>query len=278
MMPNRVVLINYANEPYKKAQHFNSWTGRHIAGIKEVIEYGPEDIDTSFYKSNQYILDQKRGAGEWLWKPYFILKTLEQINFGEYVFYCDSGSFFCRSFKFILESMGDEDIWLCNMPLVEKQWTKPVVFDTLDANTPDITETNQIQGGFICIKKSDKSVDFIREWLESCCKQELIMPLREDEEKGACIEHREDQSLISVLSKKHGLVPHKDPSQYGRVPEKYYSKGRLFKRPINKDSYPVCIILHRTKDVSIKIAFRQWLCAWMPLPFVYQLSNVKRID
>ena len=278
MRSKRVVLINYANDPYKKTQHFNSWTGRHVAGIKEVIEYGPEDIDKTFYQKNQYILDQKRGSGEWLWKPYFILKTLERVNDGEYVFYCDSGSFFCRSFKFILESMGDDDIWLCNMPLIEKQWTKPAVFDALDANTSNITDTNQIQGSFICVKKSKESITFITDWLALCCKPELIMPLKEDEEKGDCIAHREDQSLISVLSKKRGLVPHKDPSQFGRIPEKYYSSERIYKRPINSERYPVSIILHRTKDVSFKVSLKQWLCAWLPLSCVYKLSKVKHID
>ena len=27
------VLINYANDVYKKAQDWNSWTGKHIAGF-----------------------------------------------------------------------------------------------------------------------------------------------------------------------------------------------------------------------------------------------------
>lgn len=278
MNKTRVVLINYANEPYKKTQHFNSKTGKYIAGFKEVIEYGPEDIDSDFYAQNEFILKQKRGNGEWLWKPYFILKTLEKLNEGEYVFYCDAGSFFCRSFHYIFDSMKEDNLWFSNIPLIEKEWTKPLVLETLDANIPEITETNQIQGGFICVRKCEKSVDFIKKWLEYCCRQDLLLPLGENEKKGFCISHREDQSIVSVMCKKAGIIPHKDPTQFGRVPEKYFVKDRAFKIPDTADTYPVSIILHRTPDVNIKISLKQLLCAWLPLKTVYRLTNLKRIQ
>ena len=278
MKYRNVTLINYANEPYKKAQHFNTWTGKHVAGIGNAIEYGPEDIDAEFYRANHCILNQKRGNGEWLWKPYFILKTLGQLKDGEYVFYCDSGSFFCRDFGYILSSMGENSIWISNIPLIEKQWTKPYVFNVLEANDPSITETNQFQGGFICVRKCEKSVTFMNRWLEYCCKPEMIMPITEGEEKGECIAHREDQSILSVLSKKCGIQAHKDPTQQGRLPGVYYEKGRLFEVPVHHDNYPVCIVLHRTGNIPISVLLKQWLLAWLPLSMIYRITSIKKIN
>ncbi len=38
------VLINYANDVYdKKAQDWNSWTGKHIAGFDKVYAFSPND-------------------------------------------------------------------------------------------------------------------------------------------------------------------------------------------------------------------------------------------
>ena len=37
--------------------------------------FGPSDISEDFYKKNQNILDLKKGAGYFLWKPYIIHET-----------------------------------------------------------------------------------------------------------------------------------------------------------------------------------------------------------
>ena len=258
-----VVLINYANKLYKRTQHFNSWTGKHIGKVDKVIEYGPEDIDEVFLNKNKDILNLKRGAGAWLWKPYIILKTLESVEDGDLVFYCDSGTFFCRSMKVLLEHMENQEIWVSNIPLIEKQFTKPEVFEILGA-TDDIKNSHQIQGGFIIVRKTNESVAFIQEWLEACENPRLLLSNENHEESGECISHREDQSILSVLCKKHGILPHKDPSQYGRLPEKYRESGRLFDVPEHDDDYAPIIVLHRTREVDLGIAFRQWLCATLP--------------
>ena len=265
------ILINYADGLYKKTQAFNSWTGRVIAGFDKVIEFGPKDIDNDFYQENKELLKEKRGAGLWLWKPYVVLKALELAEEGDYIFYCDSGSFFCGKIKKIIQNMK-EDVWVSDIPLIEKQWTKPRVFETLQAASDEIKESNQIQGGFICVRKTTQSVELVREWLNCCCQPKLLLP--EESKKGEFIEHREDQSLLSVLCKKRNIKPHKDPSQYGRIPEKYHLSGALFKVPVHPDdSYCPIIVLHRTKDVKLMTALRQWLLTWLPKPIIYRLIN-----
>ncbi len=53
--------------------------------------YGPKDIDIEFKLSNNDILSRNRGNGYWLWKPYFILKTLkEKLREGDYLIYTDA--------------------------------------------------------------------------------------------------------------------------------------------------------------------------------------------
>lgn len=88
------ILVNYADEKYKKAQHVNSWTGRHIAGFDKVIEFGPEDVEESYRINNKEIFNYTRGNGLWLWKPYLINRVLSESSDGDIIFYADSGSFF----------------------------------------------------------------------------------------------------------------------------------------------------------------------------------------
>lgn len=269
----KTVLINYADQGFARAQHLNTWAGKHLGKFDQVIEYCPEKIDKEFYTANRDVLSIKRGAGEWLWKPYIILKTLKDMNEGDFLFYCDSGAFMIRSCQYLFESMKDSDLWVSNIPLIEKQWTKPAVISEMGASgREDILNSNQIQGGFVAVRKSPFTVDFIAEWLSKCCNARLLLPLSENEEKGECISHREDQSILSILCKLYGIRPHRDPTQYGRIPEKYRCNNALFSIPDQtEDTYPVLILLHRTGSCELKVICKQWLNTVLPKKIVYRL-------
>ena len=88
-----LLVINYANEGFRSWQQLQTKTA-YLFGANKVREYSAKDIDDDFYTRNKFILDQKRGAGYWLWKPYIIKDAFSTVNDGDYVFYVDSGAFF----------------------------------------------------------------------------------------------------------------------------------------------------------------------------------------
>ena len=235
-------------------------TALKLGGFSEVIAYSPESIDDEFRKSHSEILSIPRGNGLWIWKPYIILDALERVSDGDYVFYCDSGAFVFSSIKPLIDSMGDCDIWTSSNNTIEEQWTKPQVFDKLGANDPAIKTSCQLHATFILTRKSEMSCSFIREWLRLCTIPELIKPFEPGEPHGACIEHREDQSLLSVLCKLRGIKPHKDPATYplnlwARVRNKIRRKLGLPVKlqqarrisPVNNDTYTPCVYSHRIR-------------------------------
>ena len=83
----RKYLVNYADITHKKAQQQNTQTAINIAKFDNVFAFNRNDIDQSFIKKNKHILDLKRGAGYWMWKPYVIKKALELIEEDEILFY-----------------------------------------------------------------------------------------------------------------------------------------------------------------------------------------------
>lgn len=267
-MNYRVILLNYADEKFVKAQNFCSKTGKIIGHCTKVISYSPKDIDQKFRCENKQILDTKRGAGLWLWKPYFINKALKQIDSGDYLFYCDSGAFFIRSVKEIIKSM-DQDIWVSELPLIEEQWTKPSCFTKMELNEEKYKKTNQIQASFLCIRKTEYAEAFVKKWLELCCDYSLIAPEAnenyENDEKPAFIAHREDQSILSLLCKKEGIRPHKDPTQFGRYPEGYKQPHYLFRvTDHNNDKYKPILIHHRLSNINKKSFLKSYLIACGP--------------
>ena len=250
----KIILISYANEAYRAAQKLQAKTAK-VAGFTDVIEYGPEDIEESFKKANANIFEYKRGNGLWLWKPYLIKKTLDNMQDGEILFYCDSGACFFRNVDGILSKLQEQDVWVSVLPLKEKQFTKQKTFDILDCNTEEY-------------KESEFRTRFVDEWLQYCCDIKALAPPEDKTQEARYFyDHREDQSILSLLVKKYKLKAWSDPSQYGRLPEKYIRNGcemLYYGDHVGQEDYPICLIHHRTKDGNKKVLLNQLLCAVLP--------------
>lgn len=261
------VLINYANELFRKAQKLNTFTAKKIGGFDKIIEYSDKDIDEDYYNLHKNILCNPRGNGLWLWKPYFILKTLDELQDNDILFYCDSAAFFIgNAKKRIIRDMQKNgcDIWVSVVPLLEKQFTSKSTLVLLKCDEERYKETNQFQAGFLALRKNENSVAFVKEWLELCEREELILPVKSDEEP-YFLGHREDQSLLSLLCKKKNIIPQCDPTQYSVVPEKYKHKKDIKLIPIEQNEKPrPFIILHRTRNNDFKICLKAFACAILP--------------
>ena len=269
-------LINYATDHYGKTQKFNSWTGKHIAKFDEVIEYSPADLDVDFRRQHKEILAIPRLAGLALWKPYIMLKALADIRDGDFLFYCDAGTFFVKSIDYIINTMGDGDIWVSDIGLIEKQWSKKETLILMNAWQENILESNQIQSGFIGIRKCARSIDFIQEWLEMCTDIRLIYGKTQMTEEDYYIAHREDQSILSILCKLRRIKPHKDPTQYGKTPFMYACSERIFKEPQHHDAYKSIIYLHRKRKLSMGTLVRL-ICYVVLPPRIIYLMGRKRL-
>ncbi|MCI8344422.1 MAG: hypothetical protein HFJ42_00275 [Clostridia bacterium] len=248
----KIVVVNYANEKYKKTQEYCTLTAINKGKVDKVYSYSDKDIDSTFYNENKKILCEKRGNGLWLWKPYFIKKTLEKIEYGDILFYIDSGAYFTDKIDKILKVVPNFEIICCNIPLIEKQFTKKKVFESMKCNGEKYENTNQIIGTYFIIKKTKFVEKIIDEWLELCCNNELITPSNNEEEIKEFISHREDQSIFSLLCKKYNIEPYNDISQRFYFPKSYkYDKRFIYKVPIHKNNkLPVIIYLHKMSNIS----------------------------
>lgn len=209
-----VYAINFADENFEKARKWNTKTAyKHGADI--VCEYKLQDIDEEFYKKNKSILQQKRGCGYWLWKPYFIYKTLLNANDNDWIVYADSGLYYRRNIKsYIVEIERDNIEFLtCITKFIEKAFTKMDVFVDLNCNTQEYTDSKQMAGGAIIVKNTPQNRKIIKEWLDNAQNYHWITdePNRNNSSNyPEFIEHRHDQSLFSLLCKKYNIAYRED--------------------------------------------------------------------
>jgi len=185
----------------------------------EIIIFNKSDISLEFKEKNKKILEEKRGGGYWLWKPYIIWKTLDEkkLEDGDLLFYMDSKYFFLKNFEGLyLDKIRDRDIlaWKNkpNEPLYKmKEWCKMDVIQEMGIYDAVFNDDLEIGwAGALIVKKNEKSVKIIKEWLDYCCKYNYITDSPSFTHNSQYYsEHRHDQSILSAV-----LYQHKIPLEF----------------------------------------------------------------
>ena len=264
------LLINYANREFRKSQAKNSSTGLRVGGFDDVRSFGPEDIDPQFLAKNRHILSQERGNGYWLWKPYFIERALSSLADGDILFYSDSGAHFVASIDPLIElcTRDRQDVIVFELHYPEREWTKRDAFVLAGCDTPQFTDTPQRLASFSLWRRSPASLAVAREWLDLAQDERLLTDV--DNQMGlpnypGFREHRHDQSLFSLVTKKHGLQAYRHPGQQGLAFIKAYPNS------------PYGQILQHTRGPKGRRAWKWKALAkvirtlrlqWLPLPAV----------
>lgn len=224
------LLINYSNNVFRKSQKLNSKTGKEVALFDEVISYSPKDIEQDFFEKNKKILSQKKGNGYWLWKPYFIKRSLERLNYDDFLFYCDAGSYFINPITPLINISLEtgQDIITFELSQIERVYTKRDAFILMECENSKYTETKQRLASYNLWKKSKLSMDFINEWLRYAQDERIITDIENQcgfPNYPEFKEHRWDQSIFSLLTKKYNLDAYRDPSQWGNESLELYKNS-----------------------------------------------------
>ncbi len=224
-------LINFADKKFRDAQILNTKTALSKGGFENVFECNPDLIDRKFLKKYSQIFSSPTGYGYWLWKPYFIKKYLSKISNGEILIYADSGSYFIRSAKPLAEltNVYKQDIIPFSLPYMEESWTKRDAFVLMGCDNLNFRKELQRLGGFIVIKKSKFSIRFVDEYFKYCLNKNILTDIENLSQRKnykTFVEHRHDQSVFSLLSKKYKLQAFRDPSQFGNNQINYFSNSK----------------------------------------------------
>lgn len=241
------VLVTYSNEKYESARNFLVNSAKNISYFDKVFDFGPDDIDPIYIKEHENIFNIERGNGLWLWKPYFINRVFKNLEEGDLLFYCDAGAFFINSPKAIEDSF--EDIFVTDIPLIEKQFTKKSVLEKLNVLKED-TESNQIIATYFVVRKTKLSNKIIEEWKLLCEDINLLSPNDEIPEDACFISHREDQSLLSLICKKYRVRVFGDISHRRILNYTYWNKRYIFRIKKYSENKNIILLLHKLPSVS----------------------------
>ena len=179
----------------------------------EIIAYTDSDLKKYpefLEKHSEFIQNNKRGYGYWVWKPYLIMKTLEMMNENDILFYLDVGCEIIdysknaiHLLKGIIDKCEKYNILYTETGHNEKSHTKMDVFNYMGLiYNNQIMDSMQYQTGVIIIKKTVINTSFVKDWYNIICNYNLVNDSKSVlPNHSSFIENRHDQSIFSLLLK-----------------------------------------------------------------------------
>ena len=164
--------------------------------------------DEKFEALLSHKLVPSRGFGYWCWKPFIILKTLENLKDGDILVYADIGCHINKEgekrFYEYLDIVIEHKALCYKSHWVEAHYTKADLFDYFDKlKDKNITDT-PMRPATICIfEKNEINLEFVNKWLQVFYDDFSLVddtPSKLPNLDGF-IENRHDQSVFSILSK-----------------------------------------------------------------------------
>jgi hypothetical protein len=167
-------------------------------------------------------MSQARGAGYWMWKPFVIKKALEMMGDNDILMYSDSGISFIKNIDELIDimDMTEEKLLLFELEDIHpnKRWTKRDCFILMGLDKEEYLNQNQLLASYILMRKNDFVLNFVDEWLTYAKDYRIIT-----DSPNECglpnypefMDHRHDQSILSLLGRKYNIKNIPDVSQYG---------------------------------------------------------------
>ena len=181
--------------------------------FKGIYLYNEHSLSESFQRQFARQLQWNiRGFGYWVWKPYIILETLNKIPNDAILLYMDAGCHLNPKgealFKNFVDKVSTNDSGVLVAELtddcLESYYTKGDLLDYFCVrDREDITLTAQRAATTFFLRKEEKNLQLIRDWLSVF---ETDYHLIDDTPSVSpnmvgFIENRHDQSVFSILTK-----------------------------------------------------------------------------
>lgn len=194
----------------------------------------PEVIEMA--RAHPDIAMSRRGAGYWLWKPWLLRHVLANAAEGDVILYADAGSSLIADPATLVALTEANPVVVFGHRRVGepvgmlRRWTKRDCFVLLDADTEEFWNAKCCTATFQLYRNSPQARSFVDEMLVACTDPRILTDapnVMGRENLPEFVDHRHDQSVLSILALKHGLPEHTDPSQYG-LPHTGAAFGQVF--------------------------------------------------
>jgi hypothetical protein len=203
----KYVGLTFGNEKYFQARK------RYVADMEsknifsQIFSFGPEDLDDQFVKDHgEFIRNNSRGFGYWIWKPYIILKVLKQLEEGDILVYGDAGCEMKGTREECLEIFNSVKT-IKRTKIIAQECSRNYLYVKTDlffkVRWYGLLYVYNLMpaAGRLVIEKNSVTINFVTEWLHICTNN-----YKNIDDSPSFLpripkfrEHRHDQSVFSLL-------------------------------------------------------------------------------
>lgn len=201
--PQLTKRVKIVCEQAKSLKYFDKIIGYTDLDLKKDIEY--------WGKYCNFIESHPRGYGYYMWKPYVVKRTMDQMNDDDILVYIDAGCTINTYAKKRLEEYvqmvrdSKHGIISFQMDLSSQKYTKKELFDYMRVSKED-QKKNQFVAGILILRKNENTKKIVDEWYRVSHIPEMINDQRSLIQHPDFIDHRHDQSILSILFYKYGSI------------------------------------------------------------------------
>ena len=161
-------------------------------------------LNSDYYKEHSDVLS-KVSFG-FAFRPIIIWDVLNKIENGDGLLFTDSNHIIAKDPQIFYDVLGKygaffRDHW--RVKYLNRHWTRMDMFINGGFNEERYFNSIQIQGNIFGFKKDEKSLKYVKEWLELSLRPEVMFGKNEYSNFDGFREHRHDQSLMSLLREKY---------------------------------------------------------------------------
>ncbi|AIL65925.1 hypothetical protein NOVO_07970 [Rickettsiales bacterium Ac37b] len=213
---DQITLVNYAGGglvQYSNRELQNQ--SAHDYGIDRIFTYSPQDLDHKFYMDNKFILEKKRGAGYWLWKPYIILDAMRRLPEGEIILYLDGDYHIKNDLSLLVEltkkynrvlvyngMSAEGKIKLHTSHAKNYHFVKRDAYVLMDCDREECYNALHLCASVVLLVNNQKNREFIQQWLKYSRDPRIVTEqpnviFKEDVKK--FLIHLHEQAILSLL-------------------------------------------------------------------------------
>lgn len=202
--------FSYGDEKYTKSKIRIKNEAQNFKLFDEIKIYSREDISDEFIKKTSPYINMNRGGGYWLWKPFFLKKTFDKMEYGDYCVYVDAGCtinpFGIERFNYYIDLLekSDSGIFRFSFPgTKEKLFTTQKVFEFFEKDEEEFKSSDHLMATILIFKKCKISTEYVNRLYETSINNPSIFSdeYNEIKKNDGFLDHRHDQSVSSCLAK-----------------------------------------------------------------------------
>jgi hypothetical protein len=215
-----IYFFSFGDEKYTNSKIRIKQEAENFRIFDDIKIYGREDIGQDFIDKTSPYINMSRGGGYWLWKPYFLKRTFDRMQDGDYCIYTDCGCTInpigqetLKSYFSLLDEDGSGIFRYSFGGTKELLFTSTKVFEYFGKdNDQGFMESDCLMATILIFKKCQNSTDYVNKFLEIAENEPSLFSDEYNDYKRHpnFIDSRHDQAVSACLAKMGKVFTYQD--------------------------------------------------------------------